>query len=284
MKTAVLALIAIATAVQQDSFPNISDLKITTRRTSGVFRSIETVYFKGVRQRHDSTQLDAPNRTITTLIDCRDRRRIMLNPEARTYAAVPVETIRERIERLKRAGQPEPLPPATGPEVVTIVDAVDTGDRRQHGRYTARHVVTTITVDAAPGALTKSTSEKRDGWYLDLPDSSCSSAYGWPIATLSGYVIRPGQSAAVRDRERVEHRGRARLGFPLEEVNPPSTIELVDFSEAPLDDSVFTIPAGYRQALATPSGGFDMTKPDTWLNRVALYYVLWARWIQDWFR
>ena len=48
----------------------------------------------------------------TTLVDCRDRRRVMLNHDARTYASISIEDIGERIARLKRTGLANPQPPA----------------------------------------------------------------------------------------------------------------------------------------------------------------------------
>jgi hypothetical protein len=162
VKAAAAGLLAALFAAQpQSGVPNVGDLKITTRRTSGSLTWTETTYFKGPRQRHDSS---ATEDTFTTILDCHDRRRIMIHRGARTYAAMPVESIHEHIARLSRTARSNPLPEATGPEVVTTIDAVDTGERRQHGRYTARHVVTTITVEAAPGAQTRSTIQKRDGW------------------------------------------------------------------------------------------------------------------------
>jgi len=39
--------------------------------------------------------------------------------------------------------------------VKVTVESVDTGDRRQIGRYTARHVMTTTTTEPSPGASTR---------------------------------------------------------------------------------------------------------------------------------
>ena len=118
VKPATFGLIASLLAAQPGGLPNLPDLKITTRRTSALTTSTDTVYFKGARQRHDSTtEIRGTNHTSTTLFDCQDRRRIMLYEEARTYAAVPIENIRERIARARRTRQANPLPEATGPEV-----------------------------------------------------------------------------------------------------------------------------------------------------------------------
>jgi hypothetical protein len=39
-----------------------------------------------------------------------------------------------------------------------------------------------------------------------------------------------------------------------------------------LDKSLFEVPAGYRRAVPRLIGGFDMTKPDTVVNRGAAYW------------
>jgi hypothetical protein len=293
VRPATFSLVAIlAAAAQPSPSPNIPDLKVTTRRTfgEGSAVSIETAYFKGARQRRDSTMEYREPRdgrhTSTMIVDCQGRRMIMLNHEARTYASRPIENIDERIARLKRAALSRPpAEKATGPEVTTTIDSVDTGERRQLGRYTARHVVTTITTDAAPGASIDSSVRREDGWYVDLPDGNCSlDGTTFALLRASGYVLRAGQPPPPHDRERTQFLGRARRGLAIEESDAAMKIELVDFSEAPLDEALFAIPGDYRAALPTPYGGVDMTKPDTLLNRVELYCQIVTGWVQSVFR
>src|SRR5207245_5983236 len=193
--------------------------------------STETVYFEGARQRHDSTTTaHGTTHSSTTLFDCQNRRQIMLNHKAHTYAEVPIENVQELVARLKRTGQFNPEPVATGPEVTTTIDAVDTGERRQYGRYAARHVVTTVTIDAAPGASTQSSRRRQDGWYIDLPNA-CSTSEGWNFTLVSGYVLRSRQPPPPRDQERVQFLGQARRGFAIEETDAAGKIDLEDFSE-----------------------------------------------------
>jgi hypothetical protein len=48
--------------------------------------------------------------------------------------------------------------------------------------------------------------------------------------------------------------------------------QLIGFSDAPLDVALFTVPAGYRPALPGLFGGYDLTKPDTVMNRLQSYW------------
>jgi hypothetical protein len=49
-------------------------------------------------------------------------------------------------------------------------------------------------------------------------------------------------------------------------------------SAAPLDDALFTPPPDYRAALQRPDGIYDLSKPDTLMNRVESYRELAAAW------
>jgi hypothetical protein len=91
----------------------------------------------------------------------------------------------------------------------------------------------------------------------------------------------------------VEFRGAGRRGFPIEETTrrrgehePPMTISvnLIEFSEAVLDKSLFDVPVGYRPALPRLIGRLDMTKPDTLANRLAAYWQDGTTLARDFFR
>ena len=106
---------------------------------------------------------------------------------------------------------------------------------------------------------------------------------------LMGSVVRAG---SLPDREHLRDRRKARLGFPIEETSrtpddahyPTERGTLIEFSEAPLDESLFTVPAGYRPALPLLRGGVDMTRPDTLINRLESYWEEVTSWAQRVFR
>ena len=81
-------------------------------------------------------------------------------------------------------------------------------------------------------------------------------------------------------------------GYPIEEKSlkteagnkTTSKVELLEISEAPLNPSLFELPAGYRQALRTGNGGADLRKPDTVSNRAQYYWTRLVFWVRGLFR
>ncbi len=144
--------------------PDPPDLTIKTRRTidhpnSSI--STEIVYRKGARERGETIidwppQISAVNgakRTHlgTTITQCDERRTLLLNDEAKTYAYSPIEDPAEYRKRARLAAGRSPQPEPTGGDVTITIDAVDTGERRTMGRYVARRVVTTTKTERGPG-------------------------------------------------------------------------------------------------------------------------------------
>ena len=165
-----------------------------------------------------------------------------------------------------------PLPEGQGADVTTTFDAVDTGERRRAGRYVARRVRTTVTVEPSPGANTPASTRETDGWYIDLPGLGCSDTATTAYLAV-GEVVGPG---GLRDRHHYRTKGAASRGYAIEETNRftqaggtnVDRVELIELSEHPLDLSLFDIPRDYRPALPLVRGGYDMTKPDTLANRL----------------
>ncbi len=264
--------------------PNVPDLTIKTRETIELPQSTvqtNTLYFKGAWQRRE-LYLQFPStlpaqRAVrhAAITRCDERRILVLNHEARLYGWSPLNFVRRDGYGAHSQRREKPEPPAAVPEVKIIINSVDTGERRQVGSYSARHVITTTTTDPSPGATTRPSESVEDGWYIDLPSAGCwKEGSGHSFAT----VLRPG---AALERVNVEFRGAGRRGFPLEQTTrhggerePPLTtsVKLIEFSEAVLDQSLFDVPAGYRPALPRLIGGFDMAKPDTVANRLAGYW------------
>jgi len=266
--------------------PDAPDLTIKTRETIDLPQSTvqtDTRYFKGAWQRRElylqfpralPTQRTARHSTITR---CDERRILELNDDARLYAWSSGDFSDTDVHRVRSSRRERHDPPTAGAEVKITVNTVDTGERRQLGSYSARHVIRTITTDSAPGANTRSSESVEDGWYIDLPPAGCVDA-GDSQFVATGSILRAG---GVPDRMKVEFRGAGPRGFPIEETRrhrgehePPITsrVTLIEFSEAVLDKSLFDVPSGYRPALPRLIGRFDMTKPDTVTNRLTGYW------------
>jgi hypothetical protein len=271
----VLLLVASA-SLPKIVVPNFPDLKITTRMTFGQFSIIQTLYLKGGWERMETGNLTGQgstgqNSTFATINQCDQRQSFYLNPATKTYLRRPIEDTAERIKRAK----PVPATDLSGADVIVSINSVDTGERKQMGSYTAGHIKTTTTVKPGPGASTPASVEERDGWYIDLPGLGCYEHIG---ATVSW---RLSASTGLRDRVHFEQIGTGKHGYPIEEtkrntqrgLNNDSRVELLEFSQAPLDSSLFELPADYSPALRTLNGNYDMNKPDTLRNRVQEYWA-----------
>lgn len=258
-----------------------SDLKIKTRRSDQASIVLETLYLQGARQRREYWQDKPAKVSFVSISRCDQRKRIDLNDEATLYAELPIV---DWSERRKLTTKPTQEHEMAGADVSVTADSVDSGERRQQGAYTARHVKTKITVESGPGAALPSSVEARDGWYIDLPGLGCqNSTHGIGFATL-----RPGNHL---DRFHFKQLGKAPGGFPIEEIvtrteagkSAISKLELLEFSEVPLDGALFQVPKGYSPALSTPHGGYDMTRPETLGNRVQVYWAELKDWTRQWF-
>jgi hypothetical protein len=277
---AVVTLLLLASAALTSVVvPNYKDLTIKTHREVGeLSSSVDTLYLKGARERSE-TRVEKPtaaNNTIHIGISqCDKRENIALNPTVKVYARFPVQDWAERMKGAQHVEQSD----NAGSEVNVTIDSVDTGERKAFGSYIARHVTTTTEVEPAPGASVPESTEIMDGWYIDLPGLGCQDSEN-PIGFVWS-TSRLGADRAQRDRINITHLGTAPHGYALEQTikrteegrTTVGKIELLEFSEAPVDWKLFEVPSGYSPALRTLQGGYDMTKPDTFANRLA---QLWA--------
>jgi hypothetical protein len=292
-------LIAQAAAPLTLVVPDAPDVMVKTRRTTidrpGSPVVTEILYLKGARQRRDSFREDSfpPPQAATrsgvsrrpewiNISQCDERRTLTLNREARTYAYEPIEDPAAIVARLAADNKRQPpSPQMTVSRAITFtIDAVDTGERRQFGHYVARHVITTRTLEPGPGSEEEARTDRQDGWYIDAPEMDC-----WASERETALFVGLMRSEAPVPHVQFKQRGTARRGYPIEETYriggkyaSVSKVELIELSEAPLDDALFTVPSGYRAALPRPYGGYDLTKPDTLMNRLESYREVAAAW------
>jgi hypothetical protein len=150
-------------------------------------------------------------------------------------------------------------PPGSGGGVIIgsrgTRETVDTGERRAYTHYTARHLITTTKTVQPPSVVTE------DGWFVELPDASCQQVAG----VLRGFPL---EETVTR-----EYAGKTEI---------VARQELIELSEAPVDDALFTAPADYLPALPTSQGGVDMRKQDTLVNRLGLYWQSLEAWANYW--
>ena len=224
-----------------------ADTKVKSRQTSGGQTYENTSYIKGKRQRSETNGGQMVNIT-----QCDLRRNIMIMPATQSYMIQPYDT--PGTSTTNTAGRPSsPSTPNTKGGVVTsTITTRDTGERKQMFGYTARHIITTMVMDSSPDACSPTKMKmETDGWYIDA---------AFALDCDLGRNYTPPQTHAgggCRDRYEMKQVGAAKKGYPVYEkmtmFGPDgretytTTNEVIEFSQATLDPSLFEPPPGYRE-------------------------------------
>ena len=224
-----------------------ADTKVKTRQTSGGQTYENATYIKGKRQRTESN-----NGQMITLQQCDLRRNIQIMPQAQAYVIHPYDQPATSNAANNAATTSQPNPVKKGGVVTSVVTTKDTGERKQMFGYTARRIITTMVMDSTPDACSPVKNKMEiDGWYIDA-------AFALECDSSSAYTnYRPQASGGCQDRYETRQVGAAKKGFPVWEkmtmfgpdgAESFSTInEVIEFSQATLDPSLFDVPAGYRE-------------------------------------
>lgn len=222
-----------------------ADTKVKTRQTSGGQTYENTSYIKGKRQRSENN-----GGQMVTIEQCDLRRNIQLMPMAKAYVINPYDDGTSSNTANKTTSQTATSSAVQkGGLVTSTVITKDTGERKQIFGYTARHIITTMSIASSPDACSQNNTKMEiDGWYIDA-------AFALDCDSNRQYTYRPQATAGgCRDRYETKTIGMAKKGFPVWEkmtmlgANGFSSInEVVEISQATLDQSLFEIPPDYRQ-------------------------------------
>lgn len=225
-----------------------ADTKIKSRQTSGGQTYENTSYIKGKRQRSETN-----NGQMIMIQQCDLRRNIQIMPQMKVYMIQPYDEPSAATGAAKPTGATtQPSATRKGGVVTSTVTTKDTGERKQMLGYTARHIITTMEMKSSPDACsTVDTKMQIDGWYIDVAfalDCDSNRAY-------TGY--RPKASGGCQDRYETKQIGAARKGYPVWEKTTmfgpngaesfSNINEVIEFSQATLDPSLFDVPEGYRE-------------------------------------
>ena len=223
-----------------------ADTKIKSRQTSGGQTYENTSYIKGKRQRSETN-----NGQMVVIQQCDLRRNIQIMPAAKAYMIQPYDE--PSTTTPTNPGATSPAAPSTKGGVVTsIVTTRDTGERKQMFGYTARHIMTTMEMKSSPDACSNVNNKMEiDGWYIDA-------AFALDCDSNRAYTAHmPHAGGGCRDRYETKTIGLAKKGFPVWEkttmIGPngmdsfSTTNEVIEFSQATLDPSLFDVPEGYRE-------------------------------------
>lgn len=227
-----------------------ADTKIKSRQTSGGQTYENTSYIKGKRQRSENSGGQMIN-----IQQCDLRRNLQLMPAAKVYMIQPYDdpgagnTTTTTHTATAQPGDPV----KKGGVVTSTVTTKDTGERKQMFGYTARHIITTMAMESSPDACYQNNMRMEiDGWYIDA-----TFALDCDINQQYSSYRPPVKAGGCRDRYETKTIGTAKKGFAVYEkmtmlgangAQSFSTInEVVEISQATLDQSLFEIPPDYRQ-------------------------------------
>ena len=232
-----LTLIGIASA----------DTKIKSRQTTGGQTYENTSYIKGKRQRSETN-----NGQMVVIQQCDLRRNIQIMTAAKVYMIQPYDQPSTTTPTTSSTTSQPAAPVTKGGVVTSTVTTKDTGERKQMFGYTARHIITTMEMKSSPDACsTANTKMQIDGWYIDA-------AFALDCDMGDAYTnYKPTASGGCRDRYETKTIGLAKKGFPVWQKTTmfgpngtesfSTTNEVLEFSQATLDASLFDVPDGYRQ-------------------------------------
>jgi len=223
-----------------------ADTKVTSRQTSGGQTSENTSYIKGKRQRSEMS-----GGQMIMIQQCDLRRNIQIMPAAKAYMIQPYD---QPSTSTTPAGSTAPTsqPVTKGGVVTSTVTTKDTGERKQMFGYTARHIITMMETKSSPDACSQNNTKMQiDGWYIDA-------AFALDCDSSRSYTnYKPHASGGCQDRYETKTIGVAKKGYPVWEkmtmfgpngTESFSTLnEVLEFSQATLDQSLFEIPEGYRE-------------------------------------
>ena len=210
--------------------PLRADLKITMKQTFAGRTTNSVEYYKGNRWRSD---LEPGGYRI---VDSVNRRTITVDRVKREYSVIT----------FTHAG-PTSDPSQT---IVIEIEARDTGEQQQMFGHPAHHIITTERRHTEyPGKQSSETDEiMTDGWYMDVPLPFPSSSRIGTVDVLTASTIDQHGQPMVPAIKITRH-GPTPHGLPVWEKTGEDLLEVTEFSEDPLDQSLFEPPEGFRRVV-----------------------------------
>jgi hypothetical protein len=237
-----------------------SDLKITTRHTSNRSEFTTTTYYSGEKSRSEaqlfSGNVKGHHRAIIRQKGAERVQVYDLDLDAHEYVSYQTNLLGATPGAKSIALKP------SGKIYVINTDVVDTGERKEMFGHIARHLITKEKRIGGPeNCYGGNTETEIDGWYIDYDVMPVSLR---PQPGQSAHLVfHSGGMGSPHCSDKIEtHRTGPPLGFPLKETttwlgensqqgnNPKaysSTMEVVEFSEAPLKPALFKVPADFKK-------------------------------------
>ena len=226
-----------------------ADVKIKSRQTMSGQTFENTTYIKGKRQR---TEQNMGAMQMINLTQCDLKRGVQMNPNAKTYFIDMFNQVVETTNQTTASTTKKDGVVRAGGTVTSTITYKDTGETRKMFGYNAKHIITTMETVSSPDACSPSNTKMQfDGWYIDA-------AFALDCETekyRGGYNSY--QKGGCQDKYQMKTIGNSKRGYPVYEKmtmfdesgkEMMSTVnEVIELSQATLDQSLFEIPEDYRE-------------------------------------
>jgi len=202
-----------------------------------------TTYVKGPRKRTENGGMMGMGGDVATIEQCDLKQNVQVNDKKKMYHIDPMDTGAGDAPVRGTSGA-RSTPVKKGGTVTVTSNITDTGERKQMFGMTARHIKTSMSMEASPDACMQGNMKmETDGWYIDLPEFSC------PLP-MRPQQFGPAARGGCQDNYVYHNSGGGKMGFPLEQTmtmggGVTQTIHTIDFSRAPIDQMLFDVPTGY---------------------------------------
>ena len=259
-----LYIFAIAFIASVCSSPAFADVKVKSKQTISGQSYESATFIKGKRQRSESMG------GMISIMQCDLKRSVQLNSNSKTYMVNPFAPTTQTTSKPGTAVVDKDGVVQTGGRVTMTFSTKDTGERKQMFGHTARHLIITMESVSSPDACSKvNTKMQTDGWYIDA-------AFALDCDYGGGYQgFTNNRAGGCQDKYEVKTLGTAKRGYPVYEKttmfdeNGKETYtminEVLEFSQATLDPSLFEVPGDYREVsdaaqMYAGAGSFNPSK------------------------
>ena len=226
-----------------------ADVKIKSKQTASGRSFENTTYIKGKRQRTEQNMGEGLQ--MVNLTQCDLKRGVQISPMTKTYIISLFDQANENANEKVSANSNDKVVRAGG-TITSTVTYKDTGETRKMFGYNAKHIITMMETASSPEACSLINSKMEiDGWYIDA-----AFALDCETSKYSG-GYNPPQKSGCQDKYQTKTIGNAKRGFPVYEKmtmfdqsgkEMMSTVnEIIELSQATLDNSLFEIPSDYRE-------------------------------------
>jgi len=236
----------------------VADVKMRVRVQRGKMPVREGVHYaKGQRQR-----IETPNAPLIRITQCDLKRAVLLNPYTKRYLVIDFQKVASEFDQSAveisetAARSPAESGPRTCGGTVHVKQKItEFPDTAEIAGVRARHLRIVANFNPDPDACHPAATSINDGWYADVgTPTACRIDEGYAGITGPTYA---GGDHYIREGDRLEPNLIAMRTvsehLPLHQTPPEDAErnatkrEVTELSIAPLDESLFEVPADYRE-------------------------------------